>query len=185
MPPRSAWTDENTLASGTFSIRAMVRSMSRKSCGVELSKVVNTRCTSALWFAWAITSPAAAMSGPISEDWRLSICILKPPPLPRPRTGGGGMTMTRASWMSEVAFSTSPVMTAALRPTSARSFAPLRVRNITPALVVLVKVAPSKPAMITALATPSTVRACLAARRHTSVVRSREEPDGSWTTPIR
>ncbi len=61
--------------------------------------------------------------------------------------------------MSEVALSTSPVITAALRPTPARSLAPLRVRNITAALVVLVNVAPSKPAMITALATPSTVRA--------------------------
>ncbi len=152
---------------------------------MSLPKVVKTRVTSGLWLAWASISPVAASNWLMSEDWRLSTCILKPPPWPRPRTGGGGMTMIRASSMLAVAFITSPVITPALRPCSARSFAPLRVRNMTAELVVLVKVAPSKPAMMTALVTPSTLRASAAARSTTAVVRSREAPEGNWTTPIR
>ena len=63
------------------------------------------------------------------------------------------MTITRASWMFAVALSTSPVITAGAAPDLDGAFlgAGLRVMNITPEFVVLVKVAPSKPAMMTVL----------------------------------
>ena len=91
--------------------------------------------------------------------------------------------MMFASWIGRTFWSTSPRMTLAPRPTrSAKGFS---VRNITPPLVVLVKVAPSKPEITTAFATPSTVMARFEASRMTALVRSREAPAGSCTTTMR
>ena len=150
-----------------------------------MPKVVKTRARLGFLLASPITLPAISSSWPMSELWRLCTCILKPPPLPRPRTGGGGIAMMRASWMGAVCLRTSPRMAGAVRPLATRSSNGFRVRNITAPLVVLVKVDPSKPEMITALATPATCSARRAASRTTAVVRSSEAPEGSCTTVIR
>ena len=121
----------------------------------------------------------------MSALWRLSTCILKPPPLPRPRTGGGGMAMIVASWIGRTFWSTSPRMTVEERPAATRSANGLRVRNITAPFEVFVKVAPSKPEMTTALPTPSTVWARRAASSTTSLVRASAVPGGSCTTTMR
>ena len=54
-----------------------------------------------------------------------------------------------------------------------------------PELGALVKVAPEKPTMFTAWATPGTVNAVSTTRRFTSSVRASAAPPGSCVTMIR
>ena len=59
------------------------------------------------------------------------------------------------------------------------------VTKTAPAFGALVKVAPEKPTMFTACATPGTFSAISTARRLTSSVRASEAPGGSCVTMMR
>ena len=81
-------------------------------------------------------------------------CILKPPELPMPRTGGGGTAMMKASWMACIEPNSVPMIWSADWPAASRSSNESKAAKITPALLALVKVAPEKPAKATASLTP-------------------------------
>ena len=96
-----------------------------------------------------------------------------------PGTDGGGITRTKASrsaciWRAQIVEDAGGG-----EPPFSRSSNGLSVVKMTPELGALVKVAPSKPAKVTALATPGRVSRISAALRTTRSVRSRLDPGGS------
>ena len=114
-----------------------------------------------------------------------SSSILKPPAVPSPGTGGGGIVMMKASWMPASRLRISPRITGTLNPLAERSSKGASVLKMAPALDALVKVAPSNPAKATVWATPGTLRSSSLARRITASVRAREAPGGRVTTVMR
>ena len=106
--------------------------------------------------------------------------------MPIPATGGGAMTRISASWITENLPNSEPMMAAEdCCGSLARSAHGSSTRKIAPAFGALVKVAPEKPTMFTACATPGVLSAISTARCCTSSVRESEAPGGSWTTTIR
>jgi hypothetical protein len=120
--------------------------MSKKYCGVVVLKVVNTRSTVGDWLAAEINSPLAAESVSNPRPLRSCTTILKPPPVPRPRTGGGAITNNCAPriWLFKacVRFFT---RAGAVWPGS-RSLNGFKTTKIAAAFGALEKVAPEKPA---------------------------------------
>ena len=103
-----------------------------------------------------------------------------------PRTGGGITTMTRPSWMEAKRWNSVAWMAAAdFFGSRARSSNGSRGRNTAPEFGALVKVAPEKPAKLTACATPGTFSAMSTTRLLTASVRASEAPAGSCVTTMR
>ena len=81
--------------------------------------------------------------------------ILKPPELPMPRTGGGGMAMMKASWMLCRLPNSWPMILPGSSPALSRLSKSLKRRKDRRRhCEALVKVAPEKPAKATASVTP-------------------------------
>ena len=103
-----------------------------------------------------------------------------------PGTGGGCTDDDEASWIAASRMNSSPWMAAAdCGGSFARFSNGSSITNIAPAFGALVKVAPEKPTMLTACATPGIFSAMSTARLITSSVRSSEAPGGSCATTIR
>ena len=103
--------------------------------------------------------------------------------MPMPGTEGGSSTNTKASRSENILPRRSPRILAIGRwRRSANGFS---VTKITPVLGALVKVAPSKPTMPTAWATPSVAMIISEARRTSWSARSSVAPAGSCMAAIR
>ena len=111
-------------------------------------------------------------------------CSLKPPAVPRPRTGGGGSAMMKASSMTDRFWIMLRMTTSTVSPWAARSRNGVKRVKIAPALGALVKVAPENPENATALHTPGVFKRISVARRMTASVRASEAPSGSCTTTM-
>ena len=110
-----------------------------------------------------------------ARSWTYS---LNPPPVPMPGTEGGGITSTKASRSACIWARRSFKMLAVVSPTFTRSSNGFKVTKMTPELGAFVKVAPSKPANVTACATPGRDSRISDALRTTRSVRSRLAPGG-------
>ena len=103
-----------------------------------------------------------------------------------PITGGGATTTTNPSWIAANLPNSAPMMAAAdLRGSFARCSAGSSVRKTAPAFGALVKVAPEKPTMLTAWATPGVASAMSTMRRDAASVRASDAPEGNCVTMIR
>ena len=105
---------------------------------------------------------------------------LKPPPVPMPRTEGGGITITRAALMGASLARMAPSMAGPSRPSLARAPKSLNMVKMTAVLGADVNVAPSVPTKAAVWATPGWLIRRAVASCTTSLVRARVEPAGSW-----
>ncbi len=109
-----------------------------------------------------------------------------PPALPMPRTAGGATTKTAPSWMTEnFLISAMRIAAADCAGSLARSSNGLSLTNTAPALGALVRVAPEKPTILTAWATPGISSASSTTRRFTASVRSSDAAGGNCVTVMR
>ena len=159
--------------------------MSANSRGVPVLNRVNTLVSPGVPLAFIIIAIVAASSafGPaLARSWTI---ILKPPPVPMPRTGGGAMTRTLAAstWLSDLR--RSPRIEAPVWWWLLRSVKLSSARNIVAAFGAFEKLAPSSPAMLTMWLTPGTLSARATVSWRTASVRSSVDPGGIWMTPIR
>ena len=91
----------------------------------------------------------------------------KPPALPMPCTGGGCTTIMNASWIGASVPNSAPCNPAAESFGSRARFSNLSsTTNIAPAFGALENVAPEKPTIVIACATPGTLRARLGRAAH-------------------
>ena len=173
-----------TLAIGTSSLFALTRSTSAKICGVEARNGENTAVSSGSWWAASTSAVVASCSAPMPRPPRSCTSTLKPPAVPRPRTGGGAITKMSASviWFSSCC---SVVRSSSAVGPCVRSSNGSCTTKIAPALALLARVAPEKPANATACRTPGVWRITSLAWRTTSSVRSSDAPSGSWIATIR
>ena len=165
---------------GTFSFCAFTRSMSAKSCGVLARKVVKTPRNDGSRCAAATSSSVAccrAWKPRPARSWTRS---LKPPAVPSPRTGGGGMTKICASWISDSRCCRVWISSGAVGPFRGRSSNGSGPTKMAPAFDALERVAPENPANATANLIPGVSRMISLARRTTASVRSSDAPSGSW-----
>ena len=104
-----------------------------------------------------------------------------------PCTGGGATTKICASWIDgqPAVQLLDDAVGRQLRDRGRASGMSSSTTKIAPALGALVKVAPEKPTMFTALETPGVFSAISTARRLTSSVRASAEPGGNCVTMIR
>ena len=153
--------------------------------GVPVENGVNSCAMPGTLLASPMISCAAADKARGPRFFWSSSIILKPPAVPSPGTGGGGMAMMKASSMPDSFRRMSARITGMVSPLATRSSNGARPAKIAPALEALVKVAPSKPAKATSCSTPGTVLRISLAWRITLSVRSSEAPGGSCTTVMR
>ncbi len=148
---------------------------------MRLLKVVNAAVIPGVWFAFIIIPNAAPSSALNPRLLRSSISSFQPPPVPIPRTGGGGMTSSNPALSGASACRISLAIASAVP----RSACGLSVMNIAPPLEAVEKVAPSSPANATVSCTAGFLCAMSAARRISSVVRWSDAPGGNCAATIR
>ena len=158
--------------------------MSRKYCGVLESIVLNTRVNFGSWFAAPTSPQVAASSCCRPRPLRSSTIILKPPPRPRPLTGGGSITKNCASctWLSAAL---SCCTMAAEDWFGSRSPNGFSNTNIAAALLEVVNVAADRPAIATTLVIPLFFWAMRVDFSITSSVRFNDAPLGNSIEIIR
>jgi hypothetical protein len=106
--------------------------------------------------------------------------MVKPPPVPMPGIGGGGMTMINAPSMGASRLRKSLVMTAAVNPFFNRTSGSSNTGNSAAALLAWVRVAPDRPAKAATRMMPGVSRAILSICRTIAVVRASDAAPGSW-----
>ena len=116
---------------------------------------------------------------------RSSICMRKPPIVPRPITGGGGNTAMYASWIEANFWFSAPAIAPAERSALRRSSNGFSVTNTMPELVELVKPLIDRPGKATACSTPGCFSAIAPMRWITSSERSSEAASGSCANATR
>ena len=99
-----------------------------------------------------------------------------------PRIAGGMMAKANPSWIDENFIISSPTISGARRD---RSLKFPRLKKIVPVFGVLVNCSTFNPGNCTAPTIPSVLNARSVILRITASVRSRDEPSGSLTPPMR
>ena len=105
--------------------------------------------------------------------------MVKPPPVPMPGIGGGGITMMKAPWIAESRLRRSAVMTAAVSPFFRRTSGSSNTGNSAAELLACVRVAPDNPAKAATRTMPGVSSAMLSIPRTISVVRASEAAPGN------
>src|ERR1700761_6711662 len=167
---------------GTPSFCALVRSMSTNSCGVLAENGENTVGASSVGdlraAATSSSVPPASSSGP--RPWRSWMRMVKPPPVPMPGIGGGGITMMNAPSIADSRLRRSAVIPWAFRPFLRRNSGSSNTGNSAAELLAWVRVAPDRPANTAICEIPGVSSAMLSIlRTNVALRRGDEQPAGT------
>ena len=105
--------------------------------------------------------------------------MVKPPPVPMPGIGGGGITMMNAPSIAASRLRRSAVITCAFRPFLRRASGSSNTGNSAAELLAWVRVAPDRPAKTAIWEMPGVSSAMLSILRTISVVRASEAAPGN------
>ena len=110
--------------------------------------------------------------------------MVKPPPVPMPGIGGGGITMMKAPSMADSRLRRSAVITRAFSPFLRRTSGSSNTGNNAAELLACVRVAPDRPAKTAICEIPGVSSAMPSILRTISVVRASEAAPGNCADMI-